>query len=70
MRDRRGNLIRFNVDVDPSMLGVEYADTKKGNHIAPRTLRYLRRDMARADSLGRVGRKITRHMSRRYTPAA
>lgn len=70
MRDRNGNEIRFNVDVDPNMIGVEYADAKQGNHMTERRLRYLRRDLASAESLGRVGRKIARHIPRRYTPAA
>lgn len=57
-------------DVDPNMWGVEAADAKHGRHMNPRRLRYLRHDMASAEKLGRVGRKIARRMSRRYTPAA
>lgn len=57
-------------DVDPRMWGIENADAKHGNHMSPRRLRYLRHDMASASQLGRVGRRIARHMSRRINPAA
>ncbi len=58
-------------DVDPRMYGVEHHDAKHGARWSPPlNLRYLRRDMASAESLGRIGRKIARRMKRRFTPAA
>lgn len=68
MKDRRGNTIRLNEGVDPSMVGVEYADAKHGRHMMPRRLRYLQRE--RASALGRQKTRIARHAGRRVRPAA
>ncbi len=66
MKDRRGN----NEGVDPQMIGIEYADTKKGNHFSPRRLRWLRRDIMTADVLGLVPTRHAVRMSRQSRPAA
>lgn len=70
MKDRRGNTIRLNEGIDPNMLGIEVADAKHGRHVAPRRLRYLRRDLETADSIGTIAKRIAIRMSRRIRPAA
>lgn len=70
MRDRNGNVIRMNEDVDPTMIGVEAADARQGNHMMPgRRLRYLRADLTSASALGRLPTRIARYVPRRYRAA-
>lgn len=69
MKDRNGNPIRLNDGVDPSMVGVKAIDCNHGRHMSPRRLRYLPRDLGRAEALGRLTTRVARHV-RRDRPAA
>ncbi len=62
--------IRLNEGVDPRMIGVEYADAKKGNHMKPPRVRWLQHELASADTLVRLGTRIAIRMPRRVDPAA
>ena len=64
-----GRTIRMNMDVDPTMIGMEYAHTKQGAHLERaarlRSHKMARRDLEHADSLGQLSMRHAADMPRR-----